>query len=133
MTEAELTELTGRLAEALGGELDEGALRRRVKGLVRRAEKERGETVVGRLLPAWEGQLDERAERFANADAAMADLANWMGLRRRGLGDLQSAIGWFFDHYAAALTVLGLLATAFYGLAYATFYHAVDSSPNRLG
>jgi len=88
---------------------------------------------VRQLLPVWREHLDERAEGLANPDLALADLASWLGLRRRGLGDLQSGIGWFFDHYAAALTVLGLLATAFYGLAYATFYHAVDSSPEQVG
>lgn len=100
-------------------------------GRLARADESIGD--VDGLLRSWLDNFDQRHASFKNSDAAIADLASWLGVRKGTGTSARGALDWFFEHYAAVLTVLGALATAFYGLAYATFYQAVDVSPEQVG
>jgi hypothetical protein len=125
-------DIVDRLASAFDG-VEHDDLQTRIGSLGRHARAGESAGDVDGLLSSWLANFDRRQASFKNADAAIADLASWLGVRKGTGTGARSALDWFFEHYAAVLTVLGALATAFYGLAYATFYGAVDVSPEQVG
>lgn len=117
-------------------ELDDAApVQERVEKVLLAAQRSESATPAGTeaLLASWTKAFASRKGAFANVDEALSDLSVWLGAKRRGQRTLRRTAGWFFEHYAAVFAVAGVLATAFYGHAYATFYRAMDASPEQVG
>ncbi len=89
--------------------------------------------ILGGLLLGWRAAFKTRRENLPKLDDAMADLGDWLGVKSQAEISLRRAAGWFFDHYAAVIGLAGILATAFYGVAYASFYRALDTTPDAVG
>jgi hypothetical protein len=92
---------------------------------------------VEEQVQSWNIQLGQRKPSWNSVDLALADL------RRLLLGEqtyrgkfrhtLQRVAGWMFDHYVAVASLITILASGFYGLAYERFYQALDITPEQAG
>lgn len=111
------------------------SVRKRVEALIAGAEAREGsdEGEVATLVDAWNEKFSARKDSFSNLDNALADLSSWLGVKKRSRTTAREIGSTFADHYLPALTVLGVLATTFYGYAYTVFYKAVDATPEQVG
>jgi hypothetical protein len=107
----------------------------RVSELVKRSGEQHtlDPAILDELLRSWKAAFQTREDNLPKVDNALADLGDWLGVKNRPEITLRRAAGWFFEHYAAVIGSVGILATAFYGVAYASFYRALGTTPDAVG
>jgi hypothetical protein len=123
------------IAEAYG-ESDVSAIVERVHAVVaaRVGLGSVDDGVIESLLRSWSDQLGKRIDSLENNREALDDLGRWLGGDRGRVAiKFRRGAQWFLDHYVPLTGLLALLATAFYGAAYARFYNALDISPGDAG
>lgn len=117
---------------------DSSAVIKKLQAIVSKAEDDGLEqSTICEQLESWRQQLSLRSAGWANADTALADLQRLLrGAQPRRptlLPRLPDIAGWVFDHWIAVGSLLTLIVSGFYGLAYARFYEELDISPEQAG
>jgi hypothetical protein len=133
-----LERISSRLAAAYG---DGGspAIAEALATIVHRAKKAGiDEEVVQLRLRAWPARFALHRDSWPTCEMALADLCGYVlalspGQQRPIARAMRSFAKWVFDHYAAAAGLAIAGASVLYGLAYANFYSALDTTPERVG
>jgi hypothetical protein len=110
--------------------------RERVQALLERAtDDEDGldERQLERSLDAWLDAFPARAQLLATLDAAIADLTDWLRLPEGEMTVIRNLVKRVSDHLKPILSLLAVVATGLYGIAFSRFYDALDTSPEAVG
>lgn len=84
----------------------------------------------------WSSQDVAARDHLALSNSALADLRDSLvgdSSRAKVRSRLQRSAAWVFDHYVAVASLVAVVATGFYGLAYERFYSSLNISPEQAG
>jgi hypothetical protein len=132
-----IPEVATHISEAYDRE-DPLELARRIRGIAADAfESGLSMEEVDAQIRAWDAQLPLRRSGWSTVDVALADLRRLLlgqeTIRAKVRHLLQRIAGRFFQHYLAVASLVTVLASGFYGLAYERFYQALDITPEQAG
>lgn len=97
----------------------------------------KSEAEIAELLETWRIQLPHRSAGWANADGALADLKRLLvssSFRRPVLIPLfQKFADFAMKNWLPVASIVTIVVSGFYGLAYSRFYERLDVSPEQAG
>jgi hypothetical protein len=84
----------------------------------------------------WSRQEATTDDHLVLDESALAELRNSLigeSSRAKVRSRVQRSAAWVFDHYVAVASLVAVVATGFYGLAYERFYASLNISPEQAG
>ncbi len=133
VTEKVINQLTAAYPRA-----KEDALQRNLTTIIEEARAQELEDArILEQLESWVVQFPHRQSKWLSTDAALADLRRLLIRTETRKGktwqNLRKVADWIFEHYLAVASLITVIASAFYGLAYARFYDSLDITPEQAG
>lgn len=133
----QIEEAAQAILDAYPGSDPEGVLVK-IRTIVARAEGAGLEqATIAELLQSWTVQLPRRRLGWVNADGALADLRRMLvgsKLRRPVLtAALLNTANWILRNWLPVASIVTVVVSGFYGLAYSQFYEELDVSPEQAG